>query len=165
MRRLSGRSDRRRGQALVEFALVLPVFLLIVFGIIDGGRLIFTYNTVSNAARNGARVAIVNQSTSGTDTCDTTSATAWSVGCAVSSGVGVSIVPADVVVTYRNPTDTGDCAPVSIGCIAVVTVTGRFQALTPIIGQLIGPTAVSSTSKIPIERVCSNPTAAPLPNC
>ena len=56
-----------QGQALVEFALVLPILLLLIFGIIDAGRLIYTYNTVSNAARNGARVAIVNQSTAGTD--------------------------------------------------------------------------------------------------
>ena len=159
------RAHRRRGQALVEFALVIPIFLLIVFGIIDAGRLIFTYNTVSNAARNAARVAIVNQSTTGTNTCDTTSPTAWSVGCGVSSGVGVAIAPTDVVVTYRNPTDTGACTPASIGCIAVVTVTGKWQAMTPIIGQIIGPTSVSSTSKIPIERVCTNPTPAPLANC
>lgn len=153
------------GQALVEFALVLPIFLLIFFGIIDGGRLILAYNTASNAARNGARVAIVNQSTSGTNTCDTTAATAWSTGCAVSSGVGASIAPADVTVAYRDPTDTTACASLSIGCVAVVTVNAQWQPLTPIIGQIIGPITVSSTSKIPIERVCSNPPPAPLTNC
>src|SRR6266850_2002535 len=103
LRRVRG----RRGQALVEFALVLPILLLIIFGIIDAGRLIFTMNTVGNAARTGARVAIVNQSTSGTSTCDTTSPTAYAVGCAIASGINVSVVPADVVVTYRDPTDTG----------------------------------------------------------
>jgi Flp pilus assembly protein TadG len=156
---------RTPAQALVEFALVLPVFLLIVFGIFDAGRLVFTYNEVSNAARNAARVAIVNQSTSGTDTCDTTAATAWSVGCAVASGVGASIAAADVTVTYRDPTDTATCTAPAIGCIAVVTVVGRWQPLTPILGQIIGPMSVTSTSKIPIERVCTNPTPAPLANC
>ena len=47
----------RRGQALVEFALVLPVFLMILFGIIDGGRYVFQNNVLSQAAREGARVA------------------------------------------------------------------------------------------------------------
>ena len=75
------RSHVSRGQALVEFALILPVLLLLIFGVVDAGRLIFTYNTVSNAARDGARVAIVNQSTTGTNTCDTTVATAYPVGC------------------------------------------------------------------------------------
>src|SRR5689334_6534843 len=126
---------RKPGQALVEFALVLPVFLLIVFGLIDGGRLVFTYNTVSNAARTSARVAIVNQSTTGTNTCDTISPTAWPNGCALQSGSSIAVAPSDVVVTYRNATDTADCDPdasdgiqLSIGCLAVVTVTGHFQA-------------------------------------
>lgn len=153
------RTDPRakRGQALVEFALVLPLLLLLIFGVVDAGRLIFAYNTVSNAARNGARVAIVNQSIAGTDTCDTTSATAWSTGCAVSSGVSLGLVPADISVTYRDATDTTACSAMTFGCLAVVTVTSHFQAITPVIGQLIGPVDVASTTKIPIERVCSNP--------
>jgi len=46
-----------KGQALVEFALVLPVFLMMLFGIIDGGRYVFQNNVLSQAAREGARVA------------------------------------------------------------------------------------------------------------
>jgi Flp pilus assembly protein TadG len=153
------------GQSLVEFALVLPIFLLMIMGIVDMGRLIYTYNTVSNAARDGARIAIVNQSTTGTTTCDTSSATAWSTGCAIASGIALNIAPADVSVTYRDPTDTTACSPVTIGCIAVVQVTGTYTALTPIIGQLIGSIDVSSTAKMSIERACSNPTAAPIPHC
>ena len=58
------RRGRRRGQALVEFALVLPVLLVILLGTVDAGRLIFAYNSVSNAAREGGRTAIVNQTPS-----------------------------------------------------------------------------------------------------
>jgi Flp pilus assembly protein TadG len=162
----------RRGQALVEFALVLPLLLLLVFGIIDAGRLIYTYNTVANSARNAARVAIVNQSTTGTETCNTTEATTYPRGCAISSGIGLGILAADVSVQYRDPTDTADCkTPVSsppvvlIGCVAVVEVTGKFLPLTPVIGQLIGPIGVTSTSKFPVERVCSNPPPSPLTSC
>ena len=43
------------GQALVEFALVLPVFLLIVFGIIDVGRYVYVTNAFNQAAREAAR--------------------------------------------------------------------------------------------------------------
>jgi Flp pilus assembly protein TadG len=156
---------REGGQSLVEFALVFPLFMLLIFGIFDAGRLIYTYNTVSNAARDGARVAIVNQSTSGTDTCDTTSATAWSVGCALQSAIGLGLQPADVVVQYRDPTDTGPCAAPLIGCIASVEVTGTYRALTPVIGQIIGDVALTSTTKMAIERVCTNPTTPPIPHC
>jgi Flp pilus assembly protein TadG len=159
-------SGRRRGQALVEFALVLPILLLFIFGIIDAGRLIFTYNTVGNAARDGVRVAIVNQSSpSGTNTCDTTSSFADPVGCAVVAGLALQLTPADVSVKYRTAADDADCTTISIGCLAVVKVTGHFQALTPIIGQIIGPTDISSTAKVPVERVCTNPPPSPLTNC
>src|SRR6187551_3611775 len=52
---------RDRGQALMEFALVIPVFLLILVALFDLGRAVFAYNTLTNAAREGARIAIVNQ--------------------------------------------------------------------------------------------------------
>ena len=162
----------RRGQALVEFALVVPILLLLIFGIVDAGRLIYTYNTVANSARNAARVAIVNQSTTGTDTCNTTEATTYPTGCAIESGIGLGLTAADVIVEYRDPTDTTDCkTPVStppvvlIGCVVVVEVTGEFQPITPIIGQLIGKVPVTSTSKFPVERVCSNPPPSPLTSC
>lgn len=50
--------DRQRSQALIEFALVSPVLLLLLFGIIDIGRAIFYYDTLGHAAREGARVAV-----------------------------------------------------------------------------------------------------------
>lgn len=48
-----------KGQAVVEFALVLPVFILLVFGIIEFGRLMQTMNVLTSAAREGVRVAAV----------------------------------------------------------------------------------------------------------
>jgi Flp pilus assembly protein TadG len=165
MRVLPGRSGgRRHGQALVEFALILPVFLLIIFGVFDAGRLIFTYNTISNASRSAARVAIVNQSTAGTNTCDTTQATAFAEGCALVAGAAIGTASADVQIDYKTADGAASCPnPKYIGCLAVVQVTGHFQALTPIIGQIIGPTTVTSTTTMPIERVC--PPSAPAPNC
>lgn len=159
------RRARERAQALVEFALVIPLLLLLIFGIVDAGRLVYAYNTVANSARNGARVAIVNQSTSGTNTCDTREATAYATGCAILSGIGLGLTELDVTVEYRDPTDTSPCAVPLIGCLAVVEVTGRFQPLTPVIGQLIGPVTLTSTTKIPMERVCANPPPPPLTNC
>jgi Flp pilus assembly protein TadG len=48
----------QRSQALVEFSLVAPVLLLLLFGVIDLGRAIFYYDTVSHAVTAGARTAI-----------------------------------------------------------------------------------------------------------
>jgi hypothetical protein len=49
-------------QALVEFALVLPLFLLIVTGILDAARAVWQSNTLAYAAREGTRYAIVHGS-------------------------------------------------------------------------------------------------------
>ena len=53
----------QRGQGLVEFALVLPVLLLIVTGLFDLGRAVWQENTLAYAAREGTRFAIVHGST------------------------------------------------------------------------------------------------------
>jgi Flp pilus assembly protein TadG len=53
-----------RGQALAEFALVVPIFLLVLFGIIDFGRYVYYVQVLNNAAREGARYAIVHGSSS-----------------------------------------------------------------------------------------------------
>ena len=54
-------AGRERGQALVEFALVLPILILLLVGIFDFGRAVYAFNTVNNAAREGVRLAIVDQ--------------------------------------------------------------------------------------------------------
>ena len=46
---------------MVEFALVLPVLILLLVGIFDFGRAVYAFNTVNNAAREGVRLAIVDQ--------------------------------------------------------------------------------------------------------
>jgi Flp pilus assembly protein TadG len=54
----------RRGQssqALIEFALISPVLLILLFGIIDIGRAVFYYDTLNHAAREGARAAVQAQ--------------------------------------------------------------------------------------------------------
>jgi TadE-like protein len=60
-RQLPSTTRRSRiGQAMVEFALVAPVFFLVLFAIVEGGRFIFYYETLNHATREGARYAIVN---------------------------------------------------------------------------------------------------------
>jgi TadE-like protein len=49
---------RHGGQSMIEFALLAPVFFLLLLGTIDLGRGIYIYNTISDAAREGTRAAI-----------------------------------------------------------------------------------------------------------
>jgi Flp pilus assembly protein TadG len=94
---LRGRGSR--GQTLTEFALLAPVFLLLIMGVVDISRAIYYYNVISNAAREGAREAILqynqcsNQSagaTVGQVTCPTppSGATVIGVGPAMNRVTG-----------------------------------------------------------------------------
>jgi Flp pilus assembly protein TadG len=58
------RHDKPRGQAMVEFALVIPVFILLLVGLFDFGRVIWVNDTLATAAREAARYAIVHGATS-----------------------------------------------------------------------------------------------------
>lgn len=146
---MSGPSIRRlvghrasRGQGLVEFALIFPVLILLLLAIFDVGRLVFAYNDITNAARVGARVAIVNQG--GTTARDTTINQATSLGLANS----------DVTVRYLRPDLSGACAtPYALGCVAEVEVSFDWQAITPVIGNILGPITVTTDTRLPIERV------------
>lgn len=53
-------AKRERGASAVEFAILLPVLLLVIAGIVDLGRFLFTQISLTNAAREGARAAVVS---------------------------------------------------------------------------------------------------------
>ncbi len=62
MSKTISRSDR--GAAAIEFAIVVILFLTLIFGIIDGARMVWSYNTLSSAVKMGARFASISGSTS-----------------------------------------------------------------------------------------------------
>jgi TadE-like protein len=55
-----GARRRRNGQSLVEFAVVLPIFLLVLAGILDFGLGLYSQMTIINASREGARFGVVD---------------------------------------------------------------------------------------------------------
>ncbi len=156
------RNRKQAGQGLVEFALVFPMITFLIFAVIDIGRAVYAYNTITNAARQGARVAAVNQVTTSNTTCQESKPVEdplnpeWSIkACAASAGVGLGITTSAVTVGYSVPSgSTISCSPtLNVGCLATVTVTYAWSPITPIAGTLIGAITMSSTSQIPIERV------------
>ncbi|MEM8866054.1 MAG: TadE/TadG family type IV pilus assembly protein [Planctomycetota bacterium] len=56
-------TPRRRGAAVVEFAIVAPVFFLVMLGMIEFGRMAMVQQVITNAAREGARIAVLDNST------------------------------------------------------------------------------------------------------
>ena len=150
-----GRGTRSLGQGLVEFALVLPLFLLLVFGILDLGLAVFSYNSITNAAREGARLAIVNQDSAKV----TTKAT---------SQARVAGAPTVTVAYYQanddgTPDTTTTCpigasTYIGVGCLAVVTFSGSYTPITPFIGRVLFKNGVTFTAKsiLPVEYQCPN---------
>jgi hypothetical protein len=59
MKLIRSKSSKTRGQSLIEFALVLPLLILLIVGSFEFGLLFMTYHTIQNAGREGARLAIV----------------------------------------------------------------------------------------------------------
>ena len=129
--------DNRRGQALVEMAIVLPVLLIILLGIFDFGRAIYAFNTISNSAREAARLAIVDQNVAAVT--------------ARAKEAALALPPDELTVTVPAPSCN------KIGCDVSVTVEYDWSAITPIIGNLVGQIGLSSTTSMPMERIYVSP--------
>lgn len=145
MRRHGGREE---GQTLVEFALILPIFILVLMGILDLGRAIYAYNTINNAAREAVRVGIVNQNVGAIE------------AEAIQQGVSLSLDGADVTVTFLAPdyTSTGTCpATPRYGCVIEVQVTYQYTAATPVIGTIVGVLDLEGSSRQLIEKTRNAP--------
>ena len=127
MNRLMKRhAQRDRGAAAVEFALLLPVLLLLVFGLIDFGRGLNAQVTLTQAAREGARADALGQPNVVTRT------TGAATGL---SGVSVSVV-------YQC--QTGDAA---LNKDATVKASYSFSFVTPLkaIASMFGSSSIGST--------------------
>jgi Flp pilus assembly protein TadG len=131
-----------RGQSLVEFALIIPILLLLLMGILDFSRAISAYNSVSNAARSAARVAVVDQNENMVDQA------------AIDEAFGLDLEPDDV---DFNPNVNADDPCVLQVCEVEVSVEYTYHAATPIIGNIIGPFTVRSVTRLPIEREFVSP--------
>lgn len=137
--------ERSRGQGLVEFALVLPIFLLLVMGIIDGGRAIFAFNQMSQATRDVARVASVNCFQTTPIRCST--ATGTPIGLAiVEQGVG-SQGPTTWVVQCINADTAAVAAVCAVGDTVRVNAESNFTLIFGPLQAAFGAVGVESTSE------------------
>jgi Flp pilus assembly protein TadG len=80
------------GQSMTEFALVATVFLMTMFGIFMMGQLVFDYNSISSAAREAARSALVHGSTAASESAIQT--------VAINAAPGLGLTTSDVTVTF-----------------------------------------------------------------
>ncbi len=163
------RHERSRGQALAEFAIVIPVFLMMLLGVVDLGRAVWATTSLDSAAREAARFAIVHGGT-GSDSCPvgptgpSSVATTASPSCPYPAPSVQSIVDTalnyaaaggenlTVSVCYKpsisSPGCTGDN---SRGMVVVVTVTSQVHLVTPALLGL-GAFSLSGSSSMVVNH-------------
>ena len=142
MRRSVSRS-KSRGQGIVEFALVVPIFLALTFGIIELGWLVYNNHTVSNATREGARYAMVNGSR-GAEISGSV-ADADSVRPIVEERAGHLSSNIDAVyVGFHCSNGGSDCTPEEPGSLVTVETTYTYQ---PVVGAIVGVGSFQLTSE------------------
>jgi len=136
----------QRGASMVELALVASAFFLLIFGIMDFGRALFTYHAVANAAREGSRWAIVRGSTCTVAGCP---ASASDVQDYVRSRNGTLMTATDISVNTTFGGNTGcPAGNKGRGCLVTVEVDYplHFAALP------FADITMSSTSKMYITQ-------------
>jgi Flp pilus assembly protein TadG len=154
-RRASSRpGDPRRGQALVEFALAVIPFLILLMGVVDLGRGIYTMNGTSEAARDIARVTIVHL-TNGSGTVGLSDETAQVIatqeglvpGLTINPATDIQCVNAFGVVQNKTLGGKNDC---TVGeDFITVHVTAPFTPITPLVSAF-GSHTFDSTSRMTI---------------
>jgi Flp pilus assembly protein TadG len=120
------RRRRHRGAAAVEFALVLPFLVMILFGIMEFGYAFFIQSSVASAARVGVRNYAINWKTT---TAQDTAARNTAIAVATSAVP----VPGDVV----GAAFTSPC--VTPGSQTTLTLTYRYHSLTGLLDGVLGP--------------------------
>ena len=151
LRKMKSGRKQPLGQSLVELAFTLPIFLLLLIGIMEVGRLVFFYNAIYSASREGARYAAATNPTSG--------GTARYNDCAgirsaaKKAGILAKLTDANIQIHYDTgpgtsvkatcPVDTVN-NDLGLGDRIVVTVTGTYHPLVPITN--FGVTPITSTT-------------------
>ena len=169
---ISGLRFRRsqRGAALVEYAFVVILFFVLIFGISGFGHVLYVYHAINNAAKEGTRWAAVNGKTcsddgscNGTNGMNNGDATAAQIQTYVTSQLPASLDPAnaDVSASFLAPAGSPDiCAnqvpsaanpavkigayPNYPGCTVQVTVAYAYNFSFPFLPAVTTPTAPCS---------------------
>jgi Flp pilus assembly protein TadG len=118
-----------KGQSLVEFALIVPVLLLLLLGIMDFARIFHAYLTIDHAGREAAREASIGK----VEPAITEKA--------VEQGASIGLKTANVHVSPGSP-----------GTNATITIEYPITFLTPMVGNIVGPLTLKDTTIMRVEK-------------
>ncbi len=133
MRFLAKTVKDHKGQTMVEFALVLPLLLILLMGTIESGRILYSYLIITNAAREGARAGAVGHADS-----EIISKIETAAGSLDRSSLSISISPVDPASRTR-------------GVPLTVSLDYTVDLVVPLIAAIIPdpfPLAITTTMRI-----------------
>jgi hypothetical protein len=167
-RHRTSRRQKSRGQAVVEFALILPVFLLMTLGVVDVARVFTSYISLTNGVSNAALYA---GSGAFSNWCVSDILISKTAGCDPSNSARFNQSPGNVAYQIQteatgldlptvvmskpqcklaaSPFSTGDCTSTVPGWYSQVTVTADYNMtlLTPLVSTIMGsPIHLTSTT-------------------
>jgi hypothetical protein len=153
------RRPQTTGQALVEFALVVPIFLLVLFGILDMSRFVYDSNALNEGAREGARQGAVAWRPVD---CNGLSRVACVQTLVQHRITAVGVPTADItVVCYRIPsngTQPSDGAQADTcgaiwqgGDLVRVQISTPFTLVTPLIAQFLAPNVKGNATWVTVN--------------
>jgi Flp pilus assembly protein TadG len=127
--------EANRGQSLVEFAMVVPLFFLLIFGMIDIGRAFFVQVTLQNAMRQAGRFAVTGNHLTQGGTNLTRVASIIQIAQQAAVGTDISSIQISSAQggagSAGGPSDT-----------VTISLTSNLQLITPMIGQFFGPNGI-----------------------
>ncbi len=157
-------NNNERGAALVEFAMVATVFIMVLFGVIEFGRMFWTHNALRDAARRGVRYAAVRKNDSAGITAVKKMVVYGDPNANPASAAPLlpGLTTSNVNVEYQNYNG------ILLSSRATVSITGyNFQFSVPLIGGSM--TMPAYRTSLPGESVgfvpCDVPTSNPLAPC
>jgi uncharacterized repeat protein (TIGR01451 family) len=130
---------RSLGQAVVELALILPIFLLLIAGAVDLGRLFYAYLAIVNASKEGALYGASNPVCDTAAVCRDPQNVVWHVQSEAGNledSSGAPLTPTITCLAAGSP--IGDLSNCHDGYTYRVTVDYNFRLITPILGSVFG---------------------------
>lgn len=133
--RTTKKQNRERGNTLVEFSIAATVFLMSLFAVLEFGRALWTHNALSDAARRGARYAVLHsQGAQG----DVKNVVVYGDPVGGTSPVVENLSTTNVIVDYNN-------FGLGKGTVQVTIENYQFQFVIPIIGTTISMPKYTTT--------------------
>lgn len=127
MVRSTNKRRRERGATLVEFAIGATVFLTAMFAVIEFGRALWTHNALSDAARRGARYAVINPSSAA---AAVKNVVVYGDPAGGTNALVNNLTTSNVEVQYSN-------FGLGAGTVSVSITNYQFQFVIPIVGTSI----------------------------